>query len=265
MKTNSRLALLAVLFAGPLALTTVWVVGCSKEQPKPAASNPPQNISLPAQTAVAEPPVQPPVEKKKVRKRSSIVTYSDKTYGVSFRYPRKYSLKPGDDGQAELAELGPVPLNFVLPGGVTVVSVEMPEGSYPKTDLSAALLNVNVNRSMSAEECSQFALAKDADSEHPVQPTKVKVGDREFDEMEAVGEQGKSQADARYFHVFENGTCYEFALALGTAGSEVEGVSPVDRDRVFAKLEKILSTVKIASMPEPGVADKPTATVGGNH
>jgi hypothetical protein len=260
MTNNFRRNRLAMLFAGMLATTSVLVVGCSKDQPRTATSNPSPTMALPAESAVAPPaPVQPPVEKKKVRKRRpSTVTYTDPTYGVSFRYPRKYTLKNGDDAQVELAELGPVPLNFVQPGGVTVVSVEMPEGSYPKTDFTSAILNLNVNRSMTAEECSQFSLANSADPDHPVQPSKVKVGEREFDEMEAIAEQGKAQADARYYHVFQDGACYEFALALGTADStDMEAVSPVDRDTVFAKLEKILSTVKIESKPAAEIAAKP--------
>jgi len=247
MNTNSRGTVLATVVAVLIAITLL-AIGFSRHESKAAAANPSPNISVPTQAAVTPPPSVPEQPSKKtVKKRSATVTYSDKTYGLSFRYPRKYSLKSGDAAQAELADLGPAPLNFVQPGGTTVVSVEMPQASYPKTDLSAALLNVNVHRSITPEECSQFALGRNAD-EQPVQSQKVKVGEREFDEMEAIGEQGKAQADARYYHVFENGACYEFALALGTADtSEIEGISPVNRDAVFARLEKILSTVKIDS------------------
>ena len=61
------------------------------------------------------------------------------------------------------------------------------------------------------------------------------------------------QSDAKYYHVFNNGTCYEFAMGLGTDGDgNVEGVTPVDRAAVFGKLEKILATVKLQSpvLPE---------------
>src|SRR5205823_14971349 len=117
------------------------------------------SISAPTQAAVTPPPTvpeQPPV-KMPVKKRPSTVTYSDRGAGNSFRYPRKYSLQSGDDAQADLAGLGPAPLNFAQPCGTTWVSVQMPQSSYPKTDLTSALLNVNVNRSMTPEECSQFA------------------------------------------------------------------------------------------------------------
>ena len=58
-----------------------------------------------------------------------------------------------------------------------------------------------------------------------------------------------AQAEAQYYHSYENGACYEYVLGLGTEGSATEdGVEHVDRDQVFARLEKILATVKIDSV-----------------
>jgi hypothetical protein len=55
------------------------------------------------------------------------------------------------------------------------------------------------------------------------------------------------QIERQYYHNFENGTCYEYVLGLGTEGFGTEGgVEHVNRDEVFARLEKILATVKIA-------------------
>ena len=56
-----------------------------------------------------------PVHKKVVRKAPVTVTYADKTSGVSFQYPRKYSLKTGDAAN-QLISSDPVPMNFVQPG-----------------------------------------------------------------------------------------------------------------------------------------------------
>ena len=66
------------------------------------------------------------------------------------------------------------------------------------------------------------------------------------------------QTDAKYYHAFNNGACYEFALGIGTeSDGNVEGITPVDRKAVFGKLEKILATVKLqpAVVPE---AETPT-------
>ena len=66
------------------------------------------------------------------------------------------------------------------------------------------------------------------------------------------------QSDTKYFHTFQNGSCYEFALGLQTA-EPIDGIDPVNRDEVFAKLEKILASVKIKSDGGSEVAaTKPT-------
>ena len=72
------------------------------------------------------------------------------------------------------------------------------------------------------------------------------------------------QPDAKYYHVFNNGACYEFALGIGTDGdANVEEITPVDREQVFGKLEKILATVKL----QPGVLPEtqtPETQLSGN-
>ena len=209
------------------------------------------------------PPVQNPVtapvvstdspKKKAVRKRPSVVKYADPVYGVSFRYPRKYSLKTGEEAAKDWDGFGPVPTNFVQPGSVTIASVELPSSSYPGTDFTSAIFNVSVHRNLTPAECGQFALAdrNDADS---ATPAKVKLSQTEYDEMEAVGLHGMKQADAKYYHVYQNDACYEFALGLGTEGEGTGTVDQVDREKVFRKLETILATVEIKPQPATQVA-----------
>jgi hypothetical protein len=63
---------------------------------------------------------------------------------------------------------------------------------------------------------------------------------------EAVSGQGTSQSDSKYFHVFQNGACYEFALNITTNAAQADAsLKHIDRDKLFARLESILSTVKI--------------------
>ena len=71
------------------------------------------------------------------------------------------------------------------------------------------------------------------------------LGDLELRSTEAVSGEGTRQSDSKYFHVFQNGACYEFALNVTTVASEDGVMKHVDRDKVFGRLEKILATVKI--------------------
>jgi hypothetical protein len=78
---------------------------------------------------------------------------------------------------------------------------------------------------------------------------------------EAVTGEGTRQSDSKYFHVFQNGVCYEFGLNVTTVAEQNDGeMKHVDRDKVFSRLEKILATVKIGPIEAEKVAEKQAAS-----
>jgi hypothetical protein len=333
----------ALLF-GALLIVCSLTVGCTKDQAKPVSSNnqipvtqnPTPNTVLSSNTP--GPLAQPakPAPKKIVKKRPATVTYADQTYGVTFEYPRKYGLETGN-AATELVASSPLPMNFVMPGGVALAAVELPETAFADTDLSAAYFNVSVNKDVTAEQCREFAvpMPKEVASSEATQtaaqpvsesvskpvstepvstqatPTqsapaqglaeqvapasttaatttsapvtsapatstavastpaisnpstsatatstsKLMLGDLELQSAEAVAGEGNRQSDTKYFHIFQNGGCYEFALNVTTMAHETEGaMKHVDRDKVFNRLAAIMATVKInpiaAAAPE---------------
>ena len=251
------------------------VSACSKQSPKPAlvgvsgpasSSATPAAAATPATTATAAVPPAP--TKKTSKKRPANVTYRDANSGVSFLYPRKFALTSGDKAQPELAGMGDVPMNFVQPGGAAVATVALPGGSYPGTDFASAFFNVNVNRSLSEQECSHFAFVdtRNADGE-PVDAEKVKIGSTDMEMTSTFSGSAIKQAETQYYHSYENGVCYEYVLGLGTEGFATEGgIEHVNRDEVFAKLEKILATVKINPVEQEHVAEQAvTSNAGGKE
>ena len=225
---------------------------CSSQSSKPAlvsVSGPasgaatPIAAATPAKAAVAA----TGAAKKTPGKRPANVTYNDADSGVSFLYPRKAALSSSDKAHPELAAVGDVPMNFVHSGGLAVATVALPGKWYPGTDFASAFFNVNVNDNISEQECSHFAVVdtRNADGE-PIDAEKVKVGSSEMETTSTFSASALKQVETRYYHAFENGSCYEYVLALGTQGFATEGgIEPVNRDDVFAKLEKILATVRI--------------------
>ncbi len=140
---------------------------------------------------------------------------------------------------------------------------------YPKSDLAVAFLNVSLNKALTEEQCGNFSEGRtttpDPASPNAVQPAKLMIGDMELRSSESRATQGTREEDSKYYHAFENGACYEFALKVATTGVETEGGKRVDPEEVFARLEKILATVKInpaqqvtASTPEPTPVSAPT-------
>ena len=255
---------------------------CSKQSPKPAlvgvsgpasamsSAMPPATATTQAAAPTAQEIAQATKVKKAQKKRPLNVTYSDPNSGVSFLYPRKFALASGDKAQPQFADMNAVPMNFVEPGGVTVATVALPKTLYPGTDFAAAFFSVNVNRSLSEQECPHFAFVDTSDPDgEPIDAQKVKVGSAVpsndgssggSKEMEMTSEfegNANRQLETQYYHNYENGACYEYVLGLGTAGyGAKEGIEPVDRNEVFARLEKILATVKIQPLAEEQIAQR---------
>jgi len=278
---TSTLVFAALLIACSLA------VGCSSEKPKTESSTNQTAMSQPIPPTVtpatdpATPAVQAaakPVHKKVARKVPPTVTYADKTSGISFQYPRKYALETGTAAN-ELVSSDPLLMDFVQPGGVALAAVALPESAYPNSDLASAFFGVSVNKELTAEQCGEFSEARTTESADATAPTetatsaatqpsklqssKLMIGDLELQSSESLASQGTREVASKYYHVFENGACYEFALKVATLGTENEGgATHVDREKVFQRLEKILATVKIeTAVPEvtAGAPETPSA------
>ena len=200
------------------------------------------------------------VAQEGARRLTTKVKYSDANSGVSFMYPRKAALASGDKAQTASADASDLPMNFVEPGGMAVATVALPDKQYAGTDFEAALFRVNVNRSVSADECPHFAFVdtSDADGE-PIDAESVKVGTTDMKMTSEFAGSATKQLETRYYHNYENGACYEYVLGLSTAGFGQEGVQAVDRDEVFGHLEKILATVKIRPIEAEQIAQKQDA------
>lgn len=240
--------------------------GCSKSNSKTAQVQPTsqsvQNTGTPA-VAQSQPvdqlekKVEAVIEKKKAIKHASTATYKNSTYGISFRYPKTYTMLTPEKDSKESAWPDPVAMNFTEPGGETLTTLVLP-GTR-----ASSYFKASVNKGITAEQCSKFATTPEpteAVTNPPVDteddsivPVKTNILGVEFAKAESVTE----QSEARYYHHFENGACYEFALGVEDAPGTTK---PVDHLQVFDKLERIMTTVKIKSDPVPVVAtSEPTA------
>ncbi len=254
---------------GALAMfAAVIVIGSCSRSSKPVAVQQPVQpaapVSVPAVTRPAPPPAPVQAKARTRKHRAATLSYVNREYGLSFNFPRSYRLKTGNAVQSASGLTDPAQMNFVQPGGVMLAAVEMPGNSYPGTDFKSGLVNVSVNPGMTSEACAQFALSEPGTGTEALSQVKVddvKIGAIEFREVENPSGATTKQAGARYYHAFSSGVCYEFALGVGTDGDvNLEEITPVDREQVFGKLEKILATVKFhpAVLPETGADETQT-------
>jgi hypothetical protein len=361
LSTNFVGSINALIFAAVLIACSV-TVGCSSDKPKQVSTNsqiPVTETPSPLAPTPSPAPVMQaankPAPKKVVHKKPATVNYTDKTYGVTFEYPRRYAIETGDAATELLTSDNPIPMNFVQPGGVALAAVELPETAYSNTDFSSGFFDVSVHKGLTADQCGEFAVpqpkvmataaapiaaassegslnsgstaqvssqatsnqaasteassgqsasnqgasstetsntgssasaantttassdaksnseqsdAKPANSQTAISPStaneaqgsKLLLGDLELRATEAVSGEGTRQSDAKYFHVYRNGACYEFAVNVTTVASEDTMTKHVDRDKVFATLEKILATVKIDEAKADEAKPNPAAT-----
>lgn len=241
----------AILMAGVLFLAINW----SKKPQTSAKINPP--IQPPAasapvpSTTVASVPEKP---KKALKKhhRPATAKYVNGDYALSFNYPVKYNLQSGD-------KLAPLPVTYLKPGALQIAGVDMPADSYPETDFAAALLNVSVSKDMTSDECMQFVpQAKQAGE---AKPNLVKLGNNEYSVFEQINGEDNNKSDLKFFHLFKNNSCYEFAMAVNTTENP-EDMAQVEHGKVFQQLEKIVTSARIKDLQPTAIenADKTPST-----
>ena len=244
-----------------IATFTIGTNGCSKSKPV-ASSNPSPSITQPVAATPAPTPSPAPVVAKQTKspRQHKLATFKNKEYAISFRYPTHYTMKEGEETDPSQTSVTSAAMNFTQPGGTTLSTIELPEKLYAGTDFASAFFTVNVNPKMTADECSQFAFPEKSELDNNSDgPAKVNVAGKDYDEINDVVSDGTMQANARYYHLYQNNVCYEFTLGLQTSGDETsKDMKPVNRDKVFDKLQWMLSTVKIKTMDVAPIVAKTT-------
>ncbi|MGH9591025.1 MAG: hypothetical protein ACRD25_11565 [Terracidiphilus sp.] len=171
--------------------------------------------------------------------------FADGRYGVSFTYPRGYTLKRGplDAHDTGLGYLGPIPMEFMAPGGVRIATIEAPSHSYPGTDFVNAFFTVSVNRFMTRSKCRQFPGSED---KSPTFLLKTKSGIILHGVLQSDGGMGH-QFVGEYFHAYSNGQCVEFGYGTATAGlGAVDGMRPAPYRSIQSRFKAILVSVAIS-------------------
>src|SRR5579862_5921546 len=135
-------------------------VGCSSDKPKPVTANTQIPVAQSPAPVMPAPVMQAetkPTPKKVVHRKPATVNYTDKSYGLTFEYPRRYAIETGN-AATELVQTNAIPMNFVQPGGLALAAVELPETSFQNTDFSSAFFNVSINKALTADQCTEFAV-----------------------------------------------------------------------------------------------------------
>lgn len=252
--------------------------GCSKAKPAAQNSQNSSNQTVASIAASAVPSVAPVTanppgraQKKSVRgpvrKLPRTLLYTDADSGFSFAYPRKSALKVGQRAELEAIGMEWLPINFVQQGGTTVTMLELPSNTKEQ-EVSGEFFAVSVHNGLTAEQCGRFAdESKSGDNSSAQQAnampiSRISLHGFEYSELNRQTEQGS----AKYYHRFVPGSgeissCYEFTLAVRAPEKKAEGemasassetqTAQVEKKDDFARLERVLASVKIKADSEP--------------
>jgi hypothetical protein len=196
--------------------------------------------------------------------------YTSRKYGVAWQYPRNFVLRKGANAGLDLNGHYGAAAAFAGGDGLALASLIIPARVYPGTDFVKASLTARVNNKLAEQVCGTFRILDDGEEKAQDFPaTQVTVGSTEFATAEAVidGDFGDSATTReRFFHVYENASCYEFAMSVTTgAGGEKEASAHVDAEEVFERLQEILTSVTIVPVRggEPAAALSVAVPSGG--
>ncbi len=251
-----RCKLLIVLM---LVLGSIGLAGCGGEaarsQTSSAAARP--NTSR-NQTAFATRPTHPP--RREFAREASLSTYHNPEAGISFRYPRNYSLEEGDVQESSFFLKRQEDLDSEQSRATLVATVLIPEDGYPNTTFEHGSLQLLADSAGTEKDCRESPFV----GAHRNNPRTMTIQGIVFrwngQESETAGIKILERAYAGY----SQGTCYEFLLTV--AAEEAPGSDgfkkPADTIKIMKQLEKIVSSVQFPTKSATPPAESSEESTG---
>jgi hypothetical protein len=197
-------------------------------------------------------------EKLYAASRNPELTYTNLTYGISFRYPSNFYF------QKVLAygkSANPNRFGYGDPEETLLAVITIPEVFSRGTNASSPQLLVGINPQLPRESCSRLSRLAQNESGPSGSLT---IDGTEFSWQQDIHKPNGPDAEIyrRYYTGYAHGICYEFqmqVLTLNVNSSRHRDMgAAVDVNRVFAELEAILlsSTIRVAATNPAGTPDE---------
>jgi hypothetical protein len=185
--------------------------------------------------------------------------YNNPQQGISFRYPRNYSLEEGDVQEHSFFLKKQDDLDIDRPGAQLVATVSIPEDGYPNTTFEHGSLQLVVDESANEKACRDSLLAGASANASGTTTIQGVV----FSWSEQETETGGTKILERTYTGYSRGTCYTFLLTVAAEEApDPDGFKkPADTAKIMKQLEKIISSTEIfsKSVPPPPEVSEETA------
>ena len=254
-----RRNLLFVLIAG-----VEWVgLGCRGEAARPPHTAQPQ-ISSSAAVPITEArqTSRSATHARRLRRdtphESFLATYHNPEEGISFRYPRNYSLEEGDVQEHSFFLQRQEDLDSEQPGAKLLATVLIPEDGYPNTTFEHGSLQLTINQAETENSCLEMSEVEVTGNASRALTAQGMALHWSGQETEIAG----TKILQRKYAGYSQGTCYQFRLMLAAGESaDPNGFTKnADMVRIMKQLENIVvsSRVFAKSAPGPGEISKQT-------
>jgi hypothetical protein len=171
--------------------------------------------------------------------------YNNPDEGISFRYPRNYSLEDGDVQEHSFFLKRQEDLDVERPGARLVATVLIPEDGYPNTTFEHGSLQLVIDESVDEKGCRNPTSTGSGVSRSGTTTVQGIV----FSWTQQESETGGAKLLERVYAGYSQGTCYEFLLNLAVEETpDPDGFrKPADTAKIMKQLEKIVSSAEIFS------------------
>jgi hypothetical protein len=233
-----------------VTVCAVKSVGCrgeaapSKQAARtPASPRTSSSGSDASQTALASKHARP--LRKDAPREAFLSNYNNPEEGISFRYPRNYSLEDGDVQEHSFFLKRQEDLDLDRPGARLVATVLIPEDGYPNTTFEHGSVQLVIDESVSEKACRDTVVSES----NAIRSGTTTVQGTLFLWNEQESETGGAKVLERAYAGYSQGTCYEFLLTVAAEETpDPDGFrKPADTAKIMKQLEKIVSSAKIFS------------------
>jgi len=177
--------------------------------------------------------------------QSFLSTYNNPEAGISFRYPRNYSLEEGEVQEHSFFLQRQEELDSEQPGAKLLVTVLIPEDAYPNTTFEHGSLQLTISEVETENGCQEMSFAemmRDTSSAATERGTVLRWSGQE---TEIAG----TKILERNYAGYSQGTCYQFRLTVAAEGAaDPDGFKRnADVMRIMKQLENIVASSHFAA------------------
>lgn len=243
-----------------LAFGSIGVAGCGGDAARSAQTQASSTAASahPNQPAFAARPTHPP--RKEFAREAFLSTYHNPEAGISFRYPRNYSLEEGDVQESSFFLKRQKDVDREQSRAALVATVLIPEDGYPNTTFEHGSLQLLADSAGTEKDCRESPFVR----AYGNSPRNMTVQGIAFQWNAQESETAGITILERAYAGYSQGTCYEFLLTVAAEEApDPDGFKkPADTIKIMKQLEKIVSSLQFSTKSATPPAESSEESTG---